>query len=277
MIAVFDFIKRHSRSVAFITTLIIGILLSQSPLDFRSGIGSFFMNTVYRPFSALSASWHLLKNHRRENLRLKEELINARLKIETLKEAERENRRLRNALQFSEQLEYYTILAEVIGRGTPRMPSSITVSAGSDKGIIVGLPVIDQDGIVGKVLSVSDRSTVVQLITDPNLKISSMDARSRVQGIVSSAGGGKLKMENVPVNVDIRQGDPIISSGLGGAFPKGLKVGTVTRVIKPQSGLFSEVEIDPSARISTPEEVFIVFSGIAGKVEENDSAEVEND
>ena len=277
MIAVFDFIKRHSRSVAFITTLIIGILLSQSPLDFRSEIGSFFMNTVYRPFSMLSASWHLLKNHRRENLRLKEELINARLKIETLKEAERENRRLRNALQFSEKLEYYTILTEVIGRGTPRIPSSITVSAGSDKGIIVGLPVIDQDGIVGKVLSVSDRSSVVQLITDPNLKISSMDARSRVQGIVSSAGGGKLKMENVPVNVDIRQGDPIISSGLGGVFPKGLKVGTVIRVIRPQSGLFSEVEIDPSARISTPEEVFIVFCGIAGKVEENDSTVVEND
>lgn len=277
MIAVFDFIKRHSRSVAFITTLIIGILLSQSPLDFRSEIGSFFMNTVYRPFSMLSASWHLLKNHRRENLRLKEELINARLKIETLKEAERENRRLRNALQFSEKLEYYTILTEVIGRGTPRIPSSITVSAGSDKGIIVGLPVIDQDGIVGKVLSVSDRSSVVQLITDPNLKISSMDARSRVQGIVSSAGGGKLKMENVPVNVDIRQGDPIISSGLGGVFPKGLKVGTVIRVIRPQSGLFSEVEIDPSARISTPEEVFIVFCGIAGKVEENDSTGVEND
>jgi len=222
------------------------------------------MDTAYRPFSALSTSWHTLKNHRRENLRLKEELINARLKVEAFKEAERENQRLRKALQFSQQTEYYTLLAEVVGRGTPRMPSAITVSAGSEQGVIVDLPVIDQDGIIGKVLSVSDQSSIIQLITDPNMKISAMDARSRVQGIVSSAGGGMLKMENVPVNVDIRQGDPIISSGLGGVFPKGLKVGTVKRVVKPQSGLFFGVEIEPSAKISTPEEVFIVFHGIAG-------------
>ncbi|MGC9314471.1 MAG: rod shape-determining protein MreC [bacterium] len=264
MIALIEFIRRHSRSVAFIVSLIFGILISQTPVEFRARLGSVFMDTAYRPFSALSTSWHTLKNHRRENLRLKEELINARLKVEALKEAERENQRLRKALQFSQQSESYTLLAEVVGRGTPRMPSAITVSAGSQQGVIVDLPVIDQDGIIGKVLSVSGQTSIIQLITDPNLKISAMDARSRVQGIVSSAGGGMLKMENVPVNVDIRQGDPIIASGLGGVFPKGLRVGTVKRVMKPQSGLFLGVEIEPSAKISTPEEVFIVFHGIAG-------------
>lgn len=264
MIALIEFIRRHSRSVAFIVSLIFGILISQTPVEFRARLGSVFMDTAYRPFSALSTSWHTLKNHRRENLRLKEELINARLKVEALKEAERENQRLRKALQFSQQSESYTLLAEVVGRGTPRMPSAITVSAGSQQGVIVDLPVIDQDGIIGKVLSVSGQTSIIQLITDPNLKISAMDARSRVQGIVSSAGGGMLKMENVPVNVDIRQGDPIIASGLGGVFPKGLRVGAVKRVMKPQSGLFFGVEIEPSAKISTPEEVFIVFHGIAG-------------
>ncbi len=264
MISFIDFIRRHSRSAAFILVLVTGILLSQTPLEFRAGVSSAFMDTIYRPFSALSTSWHLMKNHRKENLRLKEELINARLKVEALKEAERENQRLRKALQFSQQVEIYTVLAEVVGRGTPRMPSSITISAGSDKGIIVDLPVIDRDGVIGKVLSVNERSAVIQLITDPNLKVSAMDARSRVQGIVSSAGGGMLKMENVPINADVRQGDLIISSGLGGVFPKGLMVGTVSRVVKPQSGLFIGVEIEPSAKISTPEEVFVVFSRIVG-------------
>jgi rod shape-determining protein MreC len=264
MISFIDFIRRHSRSAAFILALVTGILLSQTPLEFRAGVSSAFMDTIYRPFSALSTSWHMMKNHRKENLRLKEELINARLKVEALKEAERENQRLRKALQFSQQVEIYTVLAEVVGRGTPRMPSSITISAGSDKGIIVDLPVIDRDGVIGKVLSVNERSAVIQLITDPNLKVSAMDARSRVQGIVSSAGGGMLKMENVPINADVRQGDLIISSGLGGVFPKGLMVGTVSRVVKPQSGLFIGVEIEPSAKISTPEEVFVVFSRIVG-------------
>ncbi len=276
MIAVIEFIRRHSRSVAFIVSLIFGILISQTPVEFRARLGSVLMDTAYRPFSALSTSWHTLKNHRKENLRLKEELINARLKVEALKEAERENQRLRKALQFSQQSESYTLLAEVVGRGTPRMPSAITVSAGSEQGVIVDLPVIDQDGIIGKVLSVSGQTSIIQLITDPNLKISAMDARSRVQGIVSSAGGGMLKMENVPVNVDIRQGDPIIASGLGGVFPKGLRVGTVKRVVKPQSGLFFGVEIEPSAKISTPEEVFIVFHGIAG-AGSSDTTETQDD
>ncbi len=276
MIAVIEFIRRHSRSVAFIVSLIFGILISQTPVEFRARLGSVLMDTAYRPFSALSTSWHTLKNHRKENLRLKEELINARLKVEALKEAERENQRLRKALQFSLQSESYTLLAEVVGRGTPRMPSAITVSAGSEQGVIVDLPVIDQDGIIGKVLSVSGQTSIIQLITDPNLKISAMDARSRVQGIVSSAGGGMLKMESVPVNVDIRQGDPIIASGLGGVFPKGLRVGTVKRVVKPQSGLFFGVEIEPSAKISTPEEVFIVFHGIAG-TSSSDTTETQDD
>jgi len=223
------------------------------------------MDTAYWPFSTLSSSWHLLRDRRTENLRLKEQLINSRLKVETLKESERENSRLRRALGFIDNVDYYTVLAEVIGRGTPRMPASIIVSAGADKGVIVGLPVIDQNGVIGKVLSVSNKTSVIQLIIDPNLKISAIDGRSRVQGIVSSAGGGRLKMENVPLNADVRQGDPVISSGLGGIFPKGLKVGTVSRVVKPQSGLFYGVEIDPSAKISTPEEVFIVFSGIVGE------------
>ncbi len=226
-------------------------------------------NKAYRPFSLISSSYHILKEHRAENLRLKEELIIARLKVEALKEAERENTRLREALDFSFRLEYYTILAEVVGRGTPRMPSSILVSVGTDRGVIIGLPVIDESGVIGKVVSVSEKNSLIQLITDPNLKISALDARSRVQGIVSSAGGGALRMENVPVTADVRGGDPIVSSGLGGVFPKGLKIGTISRVVKPQSGLFCGVEIAPSARISTPEEVFILFTGMAGGLEDS--------
>ena len=222
------------------------------------------MNGAYRPFASLSRSFHRLKDRRRENLRLKEELVAARLKIDALKEERRENLRLRRSLEFSSKIDYPNILAEVIGRGSPRMPASITVGAGSDRGVIVGLPVIDRHGIVGKVTSVSANSSIVQLLTDPNLKISAMDARSRIQGIVSPTGKSGLEMENVPMEADIRSGDPIISSGLGGAFPRGLLVGSVSRVVVPQSGLFSKVEIEPAAKLSTLEEVFIIFSGMAG-------------
>ncbi len=266
MVVLYDFIKRHSGSVAWVFALILGILLSQAPFPIKSYLAGVFVDTIYRPFNHISRTYHLLKDRRTENLLLKEELISTRLKLEAFKEAERENIRLRDALDFSERIKYYTVLAEVIGRGTPRMPSSIIVGVGANRGVIVGLPVIDKSGIVGKVVSVYDNSSIVQLINDPNLKISALDGRSRVQGIVSAVPGGKLLLENVPINADIRSGDPIISSGLGGVFPKGLAVGTISRVIVPQSGLFCKVEIEPAAKLTTLEEVFILFSGIVSEL-----------
>ncbi|RKZ31835.1 rod shape-determining protein MreC [bacterium] len=264
MVTLIDFIKRHSGQVMWVLALIIGVLLSQAPFTVKSAISGALMDTIYRPFDYLSGAYHTFKNRRVENLQLKEELISTRLKIETLKEIERENLRLRRALGFSQRLEYATVLAEVVGRGNPRMPGSIVVGSGAKQGVIVGLPVIDEHGVVGKVISVSDNTSVIQLITDPNLKISAVDGRSRVQGIISAASGGKLVLENVPVTADIRNGDPITASGLGGLFPKGLKIGLVSRVMVPQSGLFSKVEITPSAKLATLEEVFILFTGIAG-------------
>lgn len=259
MVAFFDFIKRNSGIVAWVLALTIGILLSQAPIEFRSSISRALIDSVYAPFSSLSAFYHRLSDRRTENLKLKEELIATRLKVEALKEAQRENERLRKALDFSAKLDYYAILAEVVGRGTPRMPGAIVVNAGTEKGVIVGLPVIDDRGVVGKIFSVSDKTSVIQPLNDPNLKISVINARSRAQGIVSSPSGNTLIMENVPVGEDILRGDLIITSGLGGVFPKGLEIGTVKRVIVPQSGIFSGIEITPSARLSTLEEVFIIF------------------
>jgi len=276
MATLFDFFRRHSVITAWISALVIGILLSQSPIGFKLSIAGIFVDTIYKPYSIISTGYHTLRDRREENLRLKEELITTRFKLESLKEAQRENQRLRRALGFAEEIEYYTILAEVVGRGTPRMPSSIMVNAGAAQGVVVGLPVIDESGVVGKILSVYNNSSVVQFINDPNSRISALDARSRVQGIISSKSGGQLIMENVPLDADIRQGDAIISSGLGGIFPTGLLIGRIKRVSIPQSGLFSIVEISPAAELSILEEVFIIFPFIRNKsAKDSLSAKVE--
>ncbi|HHS50619.1 MAG TPA: rod shape-determining protein MreC [candidate division Zixibacteria bacterium] len=264
MISLLDTIKRHLALSLWIFSIVAGILLSQTPLEFRAKISGAFMNTLYTPFTSLSRTYHLLRDRRIENLHLKEELTTVKLRIEALKEAQRENERLRKLLGFAEKIEYNNLLAEVVGRGTPRNPGALVANVGTNRGVIIGLPVIDENGIVGKVISVYDKSCVIQLMNDPNFKISSMGARSRVQGIVSADARGVIIMENVPVDADIRRGDLIISSGLGGVFPEGLIVGRVSRVAVPQAGLFMRVEIEPSADLSRLEEVFILFVGMAG-------------
>ncbi len=263
MISLFEIIKRHFATFLWALALVGGILLHQSPIETRAAVSGVVMNSLYRPFFALNKTYHSLGDRREENLRLKEELTQSRLRVEALNESRRENERLRKLLRFSDEIEYYSVLAEVVGRGTPRMPGALVVGAGSDKGVIVGLPVIDEYGIVGKVVSVYNRTCVVQPLTDPNFKISAIDARSRINGIVSSDGRGCPIMENVPVESDIRRGDAIVSSGLGKLFPNGLMVGRVSRVSVPQSGLFSRIEIEPAADLPRTEEVFILFFGIA--------------
>jgi len=262
MTGLFDFIKRHSGPVAWIFALIVGILLSQTPREFKSKISGVFINSVYGPITNVGKTFRILKDRREENLRLKEELIACHIKVDNLKEASRENQRLREALEFSRKLNYYTILAEVTGRGTPRISGSIVVNVGASKGVIVGLPVINADGVVGRISNVYDKSSIVQLLSDPNMRVSAIDARSRVQGIVSADHQNQVFFENVPVDADVRKGDAVISSGLGGSFPKGLLIGQVVRISQPQFGLFSTVEIDPAANLQTVEEVFILFSEI---------------
>ena len=264
---ILDFIKRHSSSVALGIALLAAVLLSQSPIGVKAGVARIFMNTIFYPFESISGTYHLLYDRRVENLKLKEELTAARLKIENLKEAGRENERLRKELEFTDKCDYYAVLAEVLGHGSARISGSIVVGAGADKNIIEGLPVIDAFGVVGKVITVYKNTCVVQLISDPNLKISAIDGRSRAQGIVAAATGGILIIENVPSSEDILRGDPIVTSGLGGVFPKGLLIGSVSRIIVPQTGLFSKVELAPAARISTLEEVFILQSALGLKPE----------
>ncbi|MCK5832836.1 rod shape-determining protein MreC [bacterium] len=276
MISFLEIIKKHLSVSLWVFSIVISVLINQAPLEIRTTISASLMNTIYLPFTSVSKTYHLLRNRRLENLVLKEELSRIKLRMESLKEAERENHRLRELLGFAEKIEYHNILAEVIGRGTPRLPSALVSGVGSNRGVIIGLPVIDESGIVGKVVGVYDKSCVIQLMTDPNFKISVVDARSRVNGIVSTDARGKIIIENIPVEADIRRGDSILSSGMGGIFPEGLLVGRVIRVSMPQSGLFMRVEIEPSANLNRLEEVFILFVGLVSDQGPLDSIQTED-
>jgi rod shape-determining protein MreC len=186
-----------------------------------------------------------------------------------LKEQHLENSRLRALLEFRSELEYRVIPAEVVAAEPNRPPGtgSVITNQGKDKGIKRDMPVVNLHGLVGKVQEVSSNRSTVQLMLDPSFRVSVIDQRSRVFGIIKphSGPGPILKLDNVPSGEDVRTGDEVISSGLGGIFPPGIRVGVVSAVDEPRlgktspySGVFREIRVKPSVDFSSLEELFIL-------------------
>lgn len=198
-----------------------------------------------------------LVNVRQENLRLKEDNRKLREEKFELAEAKIQNERLKKLLNFKEIPSYPIVSANVIG-GSPSLLRSevIIVDRGSRDGISQGMPVASSEGIVGKVLTVGDRSSEILLITDPLSAIDAFVHRTRVRGIVKGAEGG-CTMEYIEQNSDISVGDKIISSGKEGFFPKGVIIGTVAGI--ETKGSFLSAQVSPFVDLESLEEVVIIL------------------
>ena len=198
-----------------------------------------------------------LVNVRQENIKLKEDIRKLRLEKFELAEAKIQNDRLKKLLDFKEIPSYPIVSANVIG-GSPSLLRSeiIVVDRGTRDGILQGMPVASSEGIVGKVLTVGNRSSEILLLTDPVSAIDAFVHRTRVRGIVKGAGSG-CTMEYIEQNSDISVGDNIISSGKEGFFPKGVIIGTVTDV--ETKGSFLSAQVSPFVDLESLEEVVIIL------------------
>ncbi len=251
-------IKKNYSIWLYLFFILLSILLFNTNRPFKYAITSIFSSSILYPFENLTEYLHEVGDYREENLKLKKRNIELSLEVNQLKELEKENERLRTLLDFKDKLDYETKLASVIGKGDGETSSILLIDAGDDKNIQENSPVIAPGGLIGKVVKVNSTNSYIQLITDPNLKISAMDLRSRVKGIVKWKGGGFLEMIDVPITKDVKYGDAIITSPYSNIFPKGLKIGTVHRVLNMEDRLFKIIDILPSVNMSKIEEVVVL-------------------
>jgi len=175
-----------------------------------------------------------------------------------LREAAWENRRLREALGFKQGESFGPIIpAEVIGRDPDQLDDALVINAGRDRGVREGWPVVVTEGLVGHVIQVDDRSAVVQLIMSS--RISALIQEKRVQGVVSWVRGSLFKLNYADVTSNIEKGDRVVSSGLGGKYPKGLAIGEITEVREQKRDpLFKEVFLESDVNFGKLEEVFVI-------------------
>ncbi|HOB87676.1 MAG TPA: rod shape-determining protein MreC [Bacillota bacterium] len=206
---------------------------------------------------------------KQENERLRRELAFLEGQLLELQELQKENYRYRQLLEFQENSSLDLLPAQVIGRDPSQWFGMITISRGYRDGIRKEMPVITDRGLVGMVYSVSPNSSQVILLTDPRLAVSALIQRSRDPGIVGIVENypkepALLRMTNLPPDCNVQPGDTVISSGLGGVFPKGLPIGTVKEVGEDQYGLVKYVVVEPRINFNRLEEVLVV-RGSGGK------------
>lgn len=193
-----------------------------------------------------------------------------------LEEADQAARRLESLLGLQSLYDLKSTGARIISGSTDSWSSTITIDKGSSSGIAVGMPVTDSNGAIGQVVKCGATSATVRLITDENSSVSAMVQSSRAQGVLRGSVDGTLRLTLVRTDQTVEVGDTIVTSGLGGVFPKGLPLGTVTSVERTSGSLYYDIEVEPLASPTSFEEVLVITSLTEGqKATSEDVAEAD--
>ena len=204
--------------------------------------------------------WHnyfFLRGVRAENRQLKEQIEQMRLEQVRLSEDATQAHRLQSLLAFKEQFIAKTVPAQVIGSSGSDLSRSIYIDKGSNAGIAQDMAVITAGGIVGKVLRVYPSTSLVLMINDQSSGVGAMLEKSRLQGVVRGTPNGELVLERVMSDEQVAAGETVLSSGGDEIFPKGLPLGTVSKVSQGRE-MFLNIHVRPAADLSRVEEVLVV-------------------
>lgn len=220
--------------------------IQSSVTNVRTEVASFFDHYV----ANLSAS--------RENVQLERRVAELESQINAFEELERENQRLKNLLQFGQGLGYKKILAQVVAWDASSDYRVIRINKGLSDGVRLQSPVVTSQGLVGYIYRLTDHFADILTVLDNNNRIDGLIQRVRAHGIVEGFNNEKSIMKYVSRAEPIILGDVVITSGLGNIYPKGIQVGTVSRIERESYGITQNVEITPAVDFGRLEEVVIL-------------------
>lgn len=235
----------------------------------RAAKPSQFLMELLRPVQVLEAAlvndsgsfvhdYFDLVNVRQQNLRLKQRLAELESQTTRLNELEVENRHLSDLLELRDALATKAVAANVIGADAGGLARTLVLSEGARDGLHHDMAVVSTDGVVGKLIAVAPNSSRVLLINDHNSAVDTFDQRSRARGIVAGVVDDGLTMKYVDRSEDVKVGDPVVTSGMDGIFPRGLLVGTIANVSREGPGLFLKVDVKSAVDFTRIEQVLVL-------------------
>ena len=174
-----------------------------------------------------------------------------------------ENNRMRELLGSRGRLPSEVVIAELVGVIPTPDTQQVVIDKGTSAGVRIGQAVIDAEGLFGQVVEAGRYTSRVLLITDSSHAVPVEVARNGLRSIAGGTGQlDLLQLENVPVTTDIRQADLLVSSGLGGRFPRGYPVGRVQSVFTERTRAFAQVSVEPSALLDRSRYLLVVLDTV---------------
>ncbi len=212
------------------------------------------VGTVQTGISAVPNIFELQKENemlRRMNMSLADE-------VSQLREARLENIRLRKLLELKQNFHYPLIAAKVVGKSLHLLRNTITLDVGEKDGVRTSMPIVNEYGLVGKIIAASSRYSVGQLVINRDFRATSKIQRSRVDGILQWDGSSYSVLKNVAKTLDVKQGDVVETSEYSSAFPPAIRIGVVVSVTEQPGNLFKKIEVENAVDFAKLEEVFVV-------------------
>jgi rod shape-determining protein MreC len=241
----------------FLIILALLILMSNEVPQVRAIQGDIIDTFAFFSYPAM---WvNRLTSLQQKNEVLRQEILQLRIQNAQMEEAVLENQRLHQMLNFMDSTRLMVLPARVLSRGSTPIYNSILISLGEQQGIQPNMAVISTDGIVGKTVSVGDRTTLVQVVNDANFRISVKFQRSRALGIAHWINSNHAQVPEIPKTIVIEPGEKILTSGYSGIYPENLVIGTVVGVNISENGLYQIAEIQPTTDLNRIEAVFVVL------------------
>ena len=242
-------VKRSSENQS---TRLIRVWAVDSVTPFEKGVVR-----IQNGIHGIWANYFYLRGVRQENRDLKQQIEQLRIEQVRLSEDAQQARRLQSLLGFKEQFISRTLPAQVIGSSGSEQSRSIYIDKGMRDGLKQDMAVITADGVVGKVLHAFGTTSQVLLINDQTSGVGAILEKSRLQGVLRGTAAGEVNLEKVMSDEPVQPGEKVLTSGGDQIFPKGLPVGTVTKV-SPGPELFLNIRVKPAVDLSRLEEVLVI-------------------
>ena len=267
----FKFISTYRLQISILVAILgLFVLLFQSYNEQGSSRIQMAIQTVTYPFqasvqSAVSNIANLLNSYiflidvNEENNRLKQKLLDMEEKLSEHIENSVQFRRLRDQMLFARKNPLEKIYAEIIGESSDNTHNIRFINRGRNQKVQRNYIVIRKEGLVGRIHSVSPFQSSVQLMIDHRNRVPVLIQRNRVRGLIYGTQSG-IEMRQINQHAKIKIGDRVISSGLGGLYPKGILIGWVSEIRHEQHELFKTAILESAVDFNSIEEVFVIIT-----------------
>jgi len=251
---VWENFKEYIVLVVLIIVSLITLSLNQKPAakEIKSlAFGSF------ATFTSVISDVFDIAGVKGENEKLRKFNAELMLQVSELRKYGIENSELKQLLTLRDTSKFPLIPAAIISKSLSRSQNTFTLNAGKNNGLRPGMPVINDQGLLGVVNSISDDFSIVQTLKNVDLKLTVKDERSGVEGIMKW-NGSELVMVDIPKTYDIQPGDRIVTSQLSSIVDIPIPIGMALGLSKVETGMFNEAKIKPYADFIKTEHVFVI-------------------